>query len=156
MWGSVYNLPFITGASSLQINDRRQDSGLLHPLGLPTYTDKQSLTMCTFGVCILVGWCIHIREELTLAWVRAAFFTFSWDCSSLKFLDHPSVLVSLAATPRSSYRDIVVSQCSCNLQTRVHTHDRYYFCQYRILDYHQAGQRMFSMTVQAFANAILC
>lgn len=52
----------------------------------------------------------------TLAWVRAAFFTFSWDCSSLKFLDQPSVLVSLAPTPRSSYSDIAARQLLCFLQ----------------------------------------
>lgn len=46
----------------------------------------------------------------TFAWVRAAFFTFSWDWRSLKFLDQPSVLVSLAPTPRSSYNDMVVPE----------------------------------------------
>ena len=49
--------------------------------------------------------------SLTLAWVRAAFFTWSWDCRSLKFLDQPSVLESLVSTPRSSYRDIFSGQC---------------------------------------------
>ena len=49
--------------------------------------------------------------SLTLAWVRAAFFTWSWDCRSLKFLDQPSVFESLVSTPRSSYRDIFSVQC---------------------------------------------
>lgn len=40
MWRSVCDLSLITGASSLQINDRSQDSGLLHSLGLHTHINK--------------------------------------------------------------------------------------------------------------------
>lgn len=52
MWRSVCDLSIITGASSLQIDDRSQDSGLLHPLGLHacTHTHTQTLNMCTFAV----------------------------------------------------------------------------------------------------------
>lgn len=53
---------------------------------------------------------VYHRFCPTFAWVKAAFFTFSWDCRSLKFLDQPSVFVSLAPTPRSSYNDIVVPE----------------------------------------------
>lgn len=55
----VWDLPVITGASSLQINDRGQDGCLLHPLGLHTMTStfkeeclKMLFTM--FTICCMI------------------------------------------------------------------------------------------------------
>ena len=47
-----------------------------------------------------------------LVWVRDAFFTWCWECRSLKYLDQHSVFESLVSTSRLPYRDIFSVQCN--------------------------------------------